>query len=236
MLNEADINEVKKLYYEENIKTAISNIQKRHMGAQYVPNRQEALATLLKMIPPGVTVSRGDSVSLYQIGIIPQLRNANRNKVIDPSERSENGSLINVKQQKRQLEREMFFSDIFLTSAEAITLDGKIMCLDGHGSRVSPMILGPEKVIVVVGINKIVKDADEGQKRITSISAPMNNMRHFLKHNIEESGTLPCVKTGKCIDCRSEWRSCNYRVIIEGSLPEDHGRINILLVGEELGI
>jgi len=69
-----------------------------------------------------------------------------------------------------------------------------------------------------------------------NISGPMNMKRHYIKHHIEELGTLPCVKTGKCIDCLHERRSCNYRIIIEGELPEDKGRINVVLVGEALGI
>jgi hypothetical protein len=47
---------------------------------------------------------------------------------------------------------------------------------------------------------------------------------------------LPCVRTGVCADCRADWRICNYTVIIEGVMLKHEGRINVVIVGEELGI
>jgi hypothetical protein len=88
----------------------------------------------------------------------------------------------------------------------------------------------------VVGVNKIVKDVDAALERIHQYAAPVNAKRHALKHHAENFGNLPCVKTGSCIECRSEWKICNYTVIIDGALPKHKGRINVVLVDEELGI
>ena len=98
------------------------------------------------------------------------------------------------------------------------------------------MVFGPEKVIVVVGVNKIVKDVDEALERIHGVAAPINAKRHYLKHHRPELGDLPCVRTGRCVDCNHEERICRYTVIIEGTKLPQKGRINVVLVGEELGI
>jgi len=66
------------MVYKDRVEKAISNLQKRHINAQYVSNRQEALSVLLEMIPVKATVSRGDSVSLEEVGIIPALRKRNQ--------------------------------------------------------------------------------------------------------------------------------------------------------------
>ena len=104
--------------------------------------------------------------------------------------------------------RETFSSDIFLVGTNAVTLDGKLVNTDAWGNRVLAIIFGPEKVIVVVGVNKIVKDIKEALERIKKITAPMNAKRHFLKHHRQEFGELPCVRTGDCVDCNHDWRIC----------------------------
>ncbi len=107
--------------------------------------------------------------------------------------------------------------------------------IDGAGNRVSAMIYGPTKVIVVVGANKIVKDVDAAIERIHSVAAPLNARRHQLKHHANDFGELPCVRTGVCVDCNHPWRICRYTVIIEGQMGQK-GRFNVVLVGEELGL
>jgi hypothetical protein len=75
------------------------------------------------------------------------------------------------------------------------------------GNRVSPMLFGPKKVILVIGANKIVKDVNEAFERIRQVAALMNAKRGFLKHQDHpEFGKLPCVITGRCVDCQNDWR------------------------------
>jgi hypothetical protein len=91
-------------------------------------------------------------------------------------------------------------------------------------------------VILVIGANKIENNEEEARERIRNIAAPLNAIRHFNKHKRENLGILPCVRTGRCVDCSSEARICRYTVIIEGADMVHKGRINVVLVGEELGI
>ena len=118
----------------------------------------------------------------------------------------------------------------------AITLDGKLVNIDGMGNRVAPMIFGPRKVIVVVGANKIANSVEEALERVHQVAAPLNAIRHYLKHNMTRLGDLPCVRTGRYVDCSHNARICRYTVVIEGNDMVHKGRINVVLIGEELGL
>jgi hypothetical protein len=236
MLDENDVSEERKWLYQAHATVAVANLQRRNVTAQYVSSRQEALSTVLEMIPAGVTVVCGDSLSLDQVGVIPELRKRNQNNILNPMERDADGSFLVTGQQRQRMQREAFSSDVFLTGTNAVTLDGKLVNTDFLGNRVAPMIFGPDKVIVVVGANKIVKDVDEAIERIHQVAAPMNAKRHYLKHHNEAFGNLPCAKTGFCVDCNHDSRICRFTVIIEGSMGARKERINVVLVGEELGL
>ena len=236
MLDERDIREERHWLYQEQARVAVANLQKRNMNAQYVPNRQKALSTVIEMIPVGVTVCCGDSVTLEQVGVVSELRKRNQNNVLNPMERNADGSPVITGEERLKIQRAAFSSEVFLTGTNAVTLDGKLVNTDAMGNRVAPMIFGPSKVIVIAGTNKIVKNTSEAIERIHQVAAPINAKRHAIKHNMEAFGNLPCAKTGFCTDCNSDSRICRYTVIIEGSLGRQKDRINVVLVGEELGI
>lgn len=235
ILKENDISLELKLYSEVRCERVIKNLQKRNMTGQYVATRQEALAAVLEMIPPGAVVARGDSVSLFQINIIPALLKRGQNELIDPFPEG----AFPPREERRRLQRKALLSDIFLTSTNAITLDGKLVNIDGAGNRVAAITFGPKKVIIVAGFNKIVNNVDEGLARIHDYCTQVTGRRHYLKHKLPESSSLdelPCVKRGICVDCNHVERPCNHTVITEGAFPSEKGRINVILVGESLGI
>ncbi len=236
MLEETDISEERNWFYEERAREVVASLQKRGTNAQYVSSRKEALPIILGMIPEGVTVVRGDSITLDQVGVIPKLRKRKQNKFIDPFETKPDGSFLRERKERLKMMKEAFSCGVFITGTNAITLDGKLVNVDGLGNRVAAMLFGPEKVIIVAGINKIVKDVNQALEQIRGVAAPINAKRHYIKHHAPEFGDLPCVKTGRCIDCNHDWRICNYTVIIEGTMLRQKGRINVVLIGEELGI
>lgn len=115
--------------------------------------------------------------------------------------------------------------NIYLTSTNALTEDGKLVNMDGVGNRVTSMITGYENVYIVVGQNKLVKNYDEAIARIRNIAAPLNAKRLNLN--------TPCVKTGKCEDCSSPERICRAETIIHKNPGKT--QINIMFIGEEIG-
>lgn len=236
MIDENDLSREKKHLYEERGKRVVARLQTRNIRAVYASTREEALAAVMAMIPEGARVVRGDSMSVEQVGVIEELKKRNKNELIDPFERDADGRTVLQGEERRRAQKEAFSADVFITGANAVTLDGRLVSTDAVGNRVAPVIFGPEKVILVIGANKIVSDLESATRRVHDVAAPINAKRHALKHHIPEFGKLPCVVTGACADCNHDWRICRYTVIIEGSMFPQKDRINVVLVGEELGI
>lgn len=117
------------------------------------------------------------------------------------------------------------FSDMFLCSSNAILANGQLINLDMVGNRVSMLTYGPKRVVVVAGKNKIVPDLKSAITRVKNGAAPLNARR--LKFDV------PCVQTGKCMNCDRPQRICNNWVITEKCFPK--GRITVILVDENLG-
>jgi L-lactate utilization protein LutB len=236
MTDETDITLEKQFYNKQRALTVIKNLQKKHINGFFAASRAEALPMVMEMIPPGALVARGDSMTVEQVGIMDEIIKRDRNRLIDVFHPRADGSRPFQTEDVLSLQQETFSADVFITGSNAITLDGKIVNVDGMGNRVAPMIYGPRKVILVIGTNKIVSNEEEARQRIRDYAAPMNAIRHYTKHKIESLANLPCVKTGRCIDCSSDGRICRYTVIIDGEDTLHTGRINVVLVDEELGL
>ena len=200
------------------IQTTISSLKKNKMEGLFVKDKQELISLLQSLIPQGTTVGSGDSVTLEQTGVFDFLRSGNYtfHDKFEPSLSSE---------EKRALYIKNFSAKTFITGANAVTMDGKIFNIDGNGSRVAPMIYGPEQVIIVVGKNKIVENTAMAIKRARQIAAPLDAKR--LKKE------TPCVELGRCVDCNHKQRICNDFVLITGQFIEN--RIKVLVVDEALG-
>ena len=224
------------ILYKNLANIAIKNFAKRHLNAQYVPSKEEAIPKILELIPEGVTVGAADSETLFQIGIFPALEKRGKNEIIHPLMRQDDGYLVERKEKVDEMMRKALLADVFVSGTNAITLDGKVVNIDGGGNRVAPMIFGPRKVIIAAGANKIVKDVDEAIRRVKEICAPINALRHGMEHHDTEFLDLPCAKAGVCIDCRNRQRICNFTTIIEGESHWSAGRMNIIIIGEALGI
>ena len=203
--------------YENLAATVIKNMEKRQMKGYYAKDKQEALSILLSLIPKGSSIGYGGSVTLSEIGAFDALRT--------PDYRLINRDAAKTAEETESIFRDILFSDIFLMSSNAITIDGELVNVDGRGNRVAFLIYGPKSVILICGINKIVPDVDAGIKRVKTLAAPMNSVR------LER--TNPCTFKGICGDCQSPGCVCANTVITRRSHTKD--RIKVILVGEELG-
>jgi hypothetical protein len=196
----------------------ISALQKNNFDAHWVPDIKTLLEAIFKIIPEGATVGVGGSMTLNQIGFFEKAEQHNI-KLINPS--LQKLSMEDFTEQRRQI----LLADVFLSSANAITEDGMIFNIDGTGNRVASMTFGPKKVIVVCGINKVVKDIEAAQKKVREYTAPMNAKRIGLK--------TPCAETGVCADCSSPQRICN--VFVTMAKKPTRTDMTVFLVGEHLG-
>lgn len=211
---------------KHNISNLIEKLNKNNITTCYFENRKQAFEKVMSMIPEGSVVGFGDSDTLRQIGVVEALEKGNY-KFLNPWQDRITFE-ENIKLKKRALT-----ADIFVTGTNAITLDGKIVNMDALGNRVAAMLFGPDKVIIVVGINKIVRNLKQALKRIKKKAAPLNVKRHP-----EFDPMPPCGVTGDCEDCLSAWRICNKTVIIERQFDNYKYKpvITVIIVGEELGL
>ena len=197
----------------------IKNLEKRRMAGSYAIDAAQAKAEIVDMIPQGTTVFRCGSMTSVGIGLWEAIAALPEVKLIDPyrAELSPEEGL--------ELRRQGLTADVMIASTNAITLDGRLVNLDGMGNRVAAMAFGPKKVILAVGMNKVAPDLETAVARVKHFASPINNIR--LKQN------NPCVETGLCSDCRSPQRICNMWSTIEGHMIKD--RIHVKLIGENLG-
>lgn len=212
----------------ELIRKTVASLRRNNMAALFLPGREEALEHVMSLIPEGSSIGLGDSATVEEMGLLDTLRKENKQGRYRLFDRYRKGITKEDVEDDGLNKYRALTADIFITGTNAITLDGKLVNIDGAGTRVAPLIFGPRKVIVVAGINKIVKDTEEGIRRIKEIAAPINARRHGYND-------LPCVRTGKCNDCRSPQRICGYTVIVERASSRDKGRINVVIIGERMG-
>ncbi len=212
-------NEAKKAFQEIHVQEVLTALKKRNMEASFVPNKEEALKAVLSLIPEGSRVGYGGSLTLDELGIKEVLKKGNY-QLID------RGRPGTSEEELFSLRRESLLTDVFLCSTNALTRDGKMVNIDGSGNRLAALTFGPKKVIVVVGVNKMVENVEQGLERVRNYAAPLHARRR--------GWDLPCAKTGSCVDCRSPRRICCTVTVTEYQRVK--GRITVILVGETLGI
>jgi hypothetical protein len=210
--------EYERWFREKQVERTIDALKKNRFEAIYVPDSKAALEEVMKRIPDGATVSAGGSVTLIQIGVMEALKSRQIQFITPIQAKSD--------EERLELTRKSFSADIFLSGTNAVTEDGKLYNVDATGNRVGAMVIGPKKVIVVCGVNKIVPNIEGAEERVRYWAGPQNAKR--LKRK------TPCTETGFCADCASPERICNIRVTL--AKKPIRTEVEVILVGESLGI
>jgi L-lactate utilization protein LutB len=208
----------KKWYYEKKVEKLFENLKAKNYEAYYVETKEDAKKKILELIKEGSTIGLGGSATLNEIEIIPELR-SDKYKLFD---RYKPGL---TPDETYDIFRKALLSDYFITSTNAITINGELVNVDGTGNRAGAIMFGPDKVIFVAGYNKIADSMDEAIDRVRNEAAPINSKRLSRK--------TPCTTTGQCGDCNSPERICNSLLVTYRQ--NKPGRGIVIIVGEELG-
>lgn len=193
----------------EDIRTVVKALEANNFKVHYLEKAADAVPLILDLIPRDATLEMAGSMSVVQLGLQEALKRRGNLGLEFPKP----GVIPSRK-------------DVLLVSTNAVTLDGKLVNLDGMGNRVAGMIYGVRKVILLVGRNKIVRDVDEAMERVQKVIAPYHAKYLGLK--------TPCAFTGECSDCDSPQRICNAMTILVKKPPMTD--FTIFLVGEDLGL
>ncbi len=197
--------------------TVIKGLERRNMTGEYCPTAADALEAAKRFLVPGTSVSWGGSSSLAEIGLFEAIKASgctalDRNGSSDP-------------EITKETYRQILFCDTYFMSTNAITLDGMLVNIDGKCNRIAALAFGPEKVVIIAGMNKVSPDLDSAMKRARNVAAPTNCVRFGL--------STPCTSAGRCVDCQHEDSVCAQIMITRRSRLAN--RIHVILVGEDLG-
>lgn len=197
--------------------TIIKGLQKRNMEGYFCETSKDAVEKALSLMPEGSVISWGGSASISECGLMDAINDKNytlidRMAAVTP-------------QEKREIFAKTVMADYYLMSTNAITMDGELVNIDGIGNRVACLCNGPEHVLIIAGMNKVVKTVESGIDRIRTKAAPPNTVR--LNKN------TPCAKNGVCSNCFCQDSVCSQIVVTRRSGTP--GRIIVILVNEDLG-
>ncbi|MBK5245780.1 MAG: lactate utilization protein [Peptostreptococcaceae bacterium] len=201
---------------DDNIVRTIAALEKNGFETNCFETGDEAIEQLLKEINIKESVGIGGSMTIINMEVKEKLRNLGYTVY---THNGESDPLI-----KKEMLKKAMTTEVYLTSSNAVTEDGKLINIDGNGNRLSSMIYGHERVYYICGKNKLTKDYSEAMNRIKTVACKRNSERLNLN--------TPC-RYGECNDCSSKQRICNATLIMEKRMTT--GRAIIYIINEELG-
>lgn len=210
--------EMHKKYYAKRGDILVKNLKNRHFDAYYCETKEQALEKALELIPRDSVVGWGGAMSCQEIGLIDALRSG--------SYRAIDRDKCTTMEERDKAYKDCFLADVFLTGANALSLDGQMVNIDGTGNRLAAICYGPGSILVVAGMNKVEDTLEAAVTRARTVAAPLNKQRF--------PNQTPCEVTGSCADCKAEGCICNQILVTRHCRPA--GRIKFILVGEDLGL
>ena len=202
---------------EQLAQTIIKNLKRRHIEGFYCATAEETVKKVSELIADGSSVTWGGTMTVRDLGIPQYLKDRGTLEVLDRD-------MAETPEEKQAIYLKAFSADVYLSSANAISEDGVIVNIDGNGNRVAAITWGPNKVIFVIGLNKVTQNVEAALARARSTASPINAARFDIK--------TPCHTDGVCHNCNSPECICNYVHFLRNS-PQ--GRHVVVLVGETLG-
>lgn len=208
---------VRKMRNEVLANRVVKNLESRNMEAYFVKTKEEALKKALELIPEGSSISWGGTASAKEIGLLDAVHEGNY-EVYDREE-------AQTPELKNEIAHKALDCDFFIGSTNALAENGVMINIDGNANRVAAFAFGPKNVLLIVGMNKVVKSEEDAMSRARNEAAPINAQRFGLD--------TPCSKNGMCYDCKSPDCICCQILITRYSRAAK--RIKVILVDENLG-
>lgn len=204
--------------WEQRARQCVANLRKHDFDAHWFANIDEARTMLRQMTESFSTFGFGGSDTTRALGLIEVLRTAGKTIYDHWQTGLTAAEDLDIRLQQGRC-------DCFLCSANAITTTGEIVNVDGIGNRTNAMTFGPQKIVIVAGMNKVVDDLAAALARIQTTAAPMR------AKSLEMA--TPCASNGVCVDCNVPQRICRVTTILHRKpLLSD---ITVMLINQTLG-
>ncbi len=228
-----DVAEIKRKFYRSKGENAVKRLEKNGFSAYYADDKAKAAEILIGLIPDDSVIGVGDSHTLFALDLDDALEEKRCKPIPNIAAlnlhgyHSESYGYIKAptREEAREILAEYLTSNVFVLGANAITMKGEIVNVDGVGNRIAGSLYGADRIIVVAGVNKLVPDENAARERIRFIAAPMDNIKY--------GDECACVKTGICPNCAAPNRICNITSILHKKPIESD--FHVIIIGEELG-
>lgn len=214
----------------ERFEKLFKNLEKNKMQPLYAETKEDAVNLVKDMLFDGAVITWGGSMSVIECEIDQLLRDKKYNFM-------DRGRVGITAEEQQECFKASIGADFFFCSCNAVTENGELLNVDGLANRISSIAFGPKKVVMIVGVNKIVPDLKEAFLRVKKIAAPKNCVR--LNKN------TPCAKLGHCVSLLNndnpdfaDGCSCDDRICCDymiSALQRQKDRITIILVNQNLG-
>lgn len=197
---------------DEIITRVIANLSANNFSSTVVRTGEEAKKTVLEMVPEGAEVLVNTSITLEMIGVMEAIDNSGKFNSVRKQYMA-----LNHETQSDEIRKLRAVQEYALGSVHAITENGQLVIASNSGSQLSGEVYAAKNVIFVVSANKIVKDVEEGMRRIFEYSLPLETVRARKAYGLPET-----------------WNSYPSKILLYNREPSAN-RVHVILVKEVLG-
>lgn len=153
---------------DEQIQRTAQALEANGIHTLIAENGEQARRLFFELIPEGAEVFLGASVTLERLGIKDEIDKSGRFEALRPKMFA-----MNRETHGREIRKLGGAPDFAAGSVHAVTEDGHVLIASNTGSQLGPYASGAGKVIWIVGAQKLVKDLNEGLRRINEYSLPL---------------------------------------------------------------
>jgi YkgG family uncharacterized protein len=157
---------------EADVAAVVAALEHNHIEAIVVDTATEARDRVLGMVPEGSEVHWAKSKTLEDLGLTDDFLDPQRFDAVRPKYLE-----LDRKTHGREIRKLSSAPDVMLGSVQAITRDGALVAASYSGSQIGPYAMGAGRVILVVGVQKIVPDLDAALARIRDTVTPYEDAR-----------------------------------------------------------
>ena len=200
----------KQIPNQEIINKTVETLNKRGFATQIVESKEEAKIAVLSLIDKGAEVMTMTSKTLDEIGVAEAVNGGTSEYV------SLKNKLMSMDRstQSREMQEMGAAPAVAIGSVHGVTVDGQLIIASATGSQLPAYAYGADKVIWVVGAQKISSTLDEAMKRLNEYVLPLESERARIAYGVEGSNI------SKLLIMNNEFTP---------------NRIHVILVKEDLG-
>lgn len=196
---------------DEIISKTVEALQGKNFNPVLVNTKEEALVKIKELIPAGVSVMNGSSVTLEEIGFMQYLKDGKHGW----NDLHANILAENDATKRGELRKQSVLADYYLGSVHALIQNGEMIIASNSGSQLPHLVFTSKNIILVVGAQKIVADLSEGMKRLENYVVPLEDDRMMKAYKAHTTN--------------------NKTLIIHGENPASGRAFHVIIVKEKLG-